>query len=98
MEATSPIRRVPGGAILDVWVVPGASRTEIKGMYNGAVRIRVASPPAGGEANRALERFLAKRLGCQVELVAGAGSRRKQLHLDCADLASIAASLGVASA
>ena len=98
MEATSPLSVVPDGALLDVWVVPGASRTEIKGIYDGALRVRVASPPMGGEANRALVRFLSKKLGCRVQLVEGAGSRRKQLHLDCGELALIAAKLGVASA
>lgn len=97
MEASSPLYGVPDGALLDVWVVPGASRTEIKGIYDGALRVRVASPPTSGEANRALVRFLSKKLGCRVELVAGARSRRKQLHLDCGELASIAALLGVAS-
>lgn len=97
MEVTSPIRGAPGGAVVDVWVVPGASRTEIKGIYNGALRVRVASPPAGGAANRALVRYLRKRLGCHVELMAGAGSRHKQVHVDCGDLALIAAALGIAS-
>lgn len=97
MEVASPIRRAPGGAVVDVWVVPGASRTEIKGIYDGALRVRVASPPAGGAANRELVRYLTKRLGCQVELVAGAAARHKQVHVDCGDLASIAAALGVAS-
>ena len=97
MEGASPIQAVPGGAVLDVWVVPGASRTEIKGLYNGLVRVRVAAPPAAGAANRALVRYLSKRLNCDVELVAGASSRHKRLQVDCVDLGSIAATLGVAS-
>ena len=98
MEATRPLRAVPDGAVLDVWVVPGASRTEIKGLHDGSLRIRIASPPVGGQANRVLVRYLTKRLGCQVELTAGATSRQKQVHIDCADLAWIAESLGVATA
>ncbi len=95
MEATSLLRAAPGGAILDVWVVPGASRTEIKGVYDGALRVRVASPPTGGEANRALMRYLGERLDCKVRLVAGASSRRKAVHIGCVDLAWITASLGL---
>jgi uncharacterized protein (TIGR00251 family) len=97
MEVPSPIRRAPDGAMIHVWVVPGASRTEIKGIHNGALRVRVASPPADGAANRELVRYLRKRLGCQVELMAGAAARHKQILVDCGDLASIAAALGIAS-
>jgi uncharacterized protein (TIGR00251 family) len=98
VEATSPIRAHADGAVLDVWVVPGASRTEITGIHNASLRIRIAAPPSGGAANQALVRYLSRRLKCRVELIAGAGARRKQLRIDCADLAWIAATLGVGSA
>ena len=91
----SPIRSTPDGVLIDVWVVPGASRTELKGVHDGAVRLRVASPPTGGEANRAVERFLASRLRCQAVIVKGTASRRKQVRIDCADLAAVAQSLGI---
>lgn len=95
MEASSPLRPVPGAAVLEVWVVPGASRTEITGSHDGALRVRVAAPPAGGKANRALLRFLSKRLGCAVSLVRGSSSRRKQVRVECVDLDVIASALGI---
>ena len=61
------------------WVVPGASRTEIKGLHGDALRVRVSAPPEGGKANRELCRFLAKVLESDVELVSGATTRRKQV-------------------
>ena len=69
------------GAVIEVWAVPGASRTEIAGLHGGALRIRVAAPPEGGQANRALEKVLATITGAEVELIHGHGSRRKRFSI-----------------
>jgi uncharacterized protein (TIGR00251 family) len=76
----SPALRDRGdGVTVDVWIVPGAARTEITGLHGTAVRIRVAAPPAGGRANRELVSFLRTVTGGTVELLRGQGSRRKRL-------------------
>lgn len=80
-----PLRPHPEGTELDVWVVPGASRTEITGVHDGAVRIRVAAPPEGGKANDAVRRLLAKTAGCRVRLLRGPTSRRKVFLLEGVD-------------
>lgn len=70
------------GAILAIHVQPKASRTACAGLYDGAVKIRVAAPPADGKANEALMVFLAERLGVplsSLELLAGASGRRKRV-------------------
>jgi uncharacterized protein (TIGR00251 family) len=66
------------GSLIDVWAVPGASKTELAGLHDGALRIRVAAPPEKDKANRALEKALATATGADVELVRGRGSRRKR--------------------
>ena len=48
------LREDRSDTIVDVWVVPGANRSEIVGVHNDALRVRVAAPPEHGEANRAL--------------------------------------------
>ena len=48
------------GLTFAVQIVPRASRSEIAGEYNGALRIRIAAPPVAGAANRELIRLLAK--------------------------------------
>lgn len=40
------------GVTLAVRVTPRAARAEVAGLSEGAVRVRVTSPPVGGEATR----------------------------------------------
>jgi uncharacterized protein (TIGR00251 family) len=70
----------PGGVSVFVVAAPRASRTEVAGVGEGRLRVRVAAPPVGGAANEELVRFLAKALGVPkraVSVTAGAASRRK---------------------
>ena len=75
-----PVAETPDGVEIVVWAVPGAKRTKIVGIHDGALRIRVAQPAERGKANAALERLLSERLGKTVELVSGATSRRKRFR------------------
>ena len=89
-------RATADGSELDVWVVPGSSRTEIAGLHGGAVRVRVAAPPEGGKANRAVENTLRRVIGAShVELSRGARSRRKVFALVGVSPAQVAARLGL---
>ncbi len=70
---------------VEVYVQPGASRTEVAGMHDGLIKIRVAAPPADNAANRALIEFVAGRLGVpkrSVTVVAGGSHRRKLLQIE----------------
>jgi uncharacterized protein (TIGR00251 family) len=70
---------------LTVHVQPRARRTETAGRHGDALKVRLAAPPVGGEANEALIRFLAMRLDVParaVRIVAGAGGRRKIVEID----------------
>jgi uncharacterized protein (TIGR00251 family) len=49
-----------GTLIFNVLVVPRASRSEIVGEHNGALRVRIAAPPVDGAANEELIRTLAR--------------------------------------
>ena len=51
-----------GCLTFQVYVVPRASRSEIRGEHNGALRVRLAAPPVDGAANRELIAVLAKAL------------------------------------
>jgi uncharacterized protein (TIGR00251 family) len=78
------ITEAEGGVTFAVRVVPRASKNEIAGIHGDALKIRLTAPPVEGRANEALIAFLAKRLGVrrsQVEIVAGATSRRKMIRV-----------------
>lgn len=69
---------------LRVKVVPGASRTEVVGLLGAALKVRVAAPPEGGQANREVCALLADRLGlplAQVTVVSGPASPNKVIGL-----------------
>jgi uncharacterized protein (TIGR00251 family) len=65
-------------------VVPNAKRSEVSGVHDGALRIRLAAPPIEGRANDALLAWLAEELGLPkrgLELLSGHKGRRKQVVL-----------------
>jgi uncharacterized protein (TIGR00251 family) len=83
-----------GAITFNVRVVPRASRTEAVGVYDGALRVRVAAPPVEGAANEELMRFVAKSLGVaarEVEIVGGHTSKSKRLRVRGAARASVEA-------
>ena len=51
------------GVLILVKAVPGASRTEIVGEWDGRLKIAVAAPPERGKANQAISKLLAERFG-----------------------------------
>ena len=70
---------------ITVHVQPRASRTEIAGLHDGCVKLRVAAPPVDGAANLAVVELVAGRLKIaksRVRVVSGAAGRRKVLEID----------------
>lgn len=78
-----------GGAVrIPVRAQPRASRSELAGEYDGAIKIRLAAPPVEGEANAELVRFLAKVLGVPrsaVRVVSGEIGRNKWVEVEGVD-------------
>lgn len=78
-----------GGAVrIPVRAQPRASRSELAGEYDGAIKIRLAAPPVEGEANAELVRFLAKVLGVPrsaVRVVSGETGRNKWVEVEGVD-------------
>ncbi|HEX8129482.1 MAG TPA: DUF167 domain-containing protein [Pyrinomonadaceae bacterium] len=73
-----------GALIFAVRVVPRASRSEIAGEHDGALRLRVAAPPVEGAANEELARTLARALGVHardVEIKSGHASKTKLVRV-----------------
>jgi hypothetical protein len=73
-----------GAITFAVRVVPRASRSEIAGVHDGALRVRVAAPPVEGAANEELARTLARALGVParaVEIRSGHASKTKLVRV-----------------
>jgi uncharacterized protein len=82
---------------LHVYIQPRASKTELAGMYDGLIKIRVAAAAVENAANLVLIDFLAHRLGIAkrfVRIVSGSASRKKVLEIDGLTATDIAAALG----
>jgi len=78
----SMVTGTDAGTYLVVYVQPGAKRSGVIGEHDGALKLRVASPPEKGKANEAVIETIAEYLGVRprdIELVAGMTSRRKTL-------------------
>jgi uncharacterized protein len=81
---------------ISLYVQPGASKTQIAGIHDGLIKVRLAAPPVDGAANQALVEFVAKRLRIpksRIRVVSGLTSRRKVLEIDGMSQDAIAASL-----
>ena len=74
-----------GGAIIfAVRVVPRASKSEIIGEHDGALKIKIHAPPVDGAANAELIKVLARKFGVAkntVEITGGHASKQKQIRI-----------------
>ena len=69
-------------AVLQVKVVPGASRSRVAGRYGEGVKVQVSAAPEKGKANDAVLEILAQWLGvkpAQLTLRSGQTNPRKQI-------------------
>lgn len=88
------MRSHPDGVLVEVWVVPGASRDEVVGEHGGALRVRTAVPPEAGRANRAVGRLVAAHLGAgSAEVIHGRSGRRKTVLVSGLSLAEARAAM-----
>jgi uncharacterized protein len=70
--------------IFAVRVIPRSSRSEIIGEYDGALKVKLNSPPVDGKANKELIALLAKTFHVSksdVEIIGGQTSKLKQVKI-----------------
>jgi uncharacterized protein (TIGR00251 family) len=77
--------RIDGDTLrLEIKAIPGASKTELAGIKDGRLRIRLAAAPEDGKANAEMLNFLSKALGCpkrDLRLISGEKSRLKVIAI-----------------
>ena len=84
MSPESWLRSRADGALIDVYVQPRAGKSELAGMHESKLKIRLGAPPVDGEANKECVKFLAKLFGIPksgIEIIQGHKSRHKTLLL-----------------
>jgi uncharacterized protein (TIGR00251 family) len=87
------------GAVIDVKVIPRASRTALAGVRDGAVVVRLAAAPVDGKANAELIAFLASLLDLpkrDITIVSGESGRRKRVKISGMTADAVHARLGLA--
>lgn len=76
------IRETDVGLEIRVYVQPRAKRSEVSGVHDGVLKIKVTAPPVEDAANRAVREFMASLLGIpksKLRILAGSHSRHKTL-------------------
>ena len=74
--------------VVNVKVVPGASRDRVVGRYGDGIKVQVSAPPEGGKANGAVVAVIAGVLGVkagQVRIVRGHTQARKVVEVEGMD-------------
>ncbi len=69
---------------LIVQVLPNAKKTEVVGLIDGALKIRLKAQPIEGQANEELIRFVATQIKLpkkQISVVRGLTSRQKTIEI-----------------
>jgi hypothetical protein len=91
MEDKPCYRKTPAGISVDVKVIPRASRSEVVGVSDGYLRVRVAAPPVDGEANielvEALRRYFSgindfRVKKSAIRILKGHASKTKVVEID----------------
>lgn len=70
--------------VFDVRVIPRASKSEIVGEHDEALKVKLSSPPVDGAANKELVKLLSKAFGVakrEVTIVRGHTSKRKTVEV-----------------
>ncbi|MBK9407230.1 MAG: DUF167 domain-containing protein [Gemmatimonadetes bacterium] len=81
------------GVRFSVRVQPRASRSEVAGIQQGALKVRLQAPPVDGAANEALVDFLADSLDVprrMIRIVSGESSRSKVVEALGVSVAAVA--------
>lgn len=81
-----------GGVFLRLYVQPKASKTEVVGLHQGRLKVRVQAPPVDGQANVAIVKLFARHLSwpkSQIEVATGQTGRNKTIEIQGAELSDV---------
>lgn len=79
------IKKHDKGTLINLYIQPGASKSELAGIHGDRLKVKIKAPPREGEANESLIEFIAEVLGiskAKVHLIRGKASRQKDLLVE----------------
>jgi uncharacterized protein len=82
MNAELQVSETSAGLTVHLHVSPRAKFSEIAGLHNGALKVKITAPPVDDAANRAIIEYFSKLLGIprsNLKILAGNKSREKVL-------------------
>jgi uncharacterized protein len=91
------IEEKSGSLAFTVRVIPRASRGGIVGEHDGAVKVRLTSPPVDGAANAELIKLMAKSFGVarsNIDIIAGETSKTKRIRITGVTAAQLQSLIG----
>lgn len=71
--------------VFKIYLQPGAKKSEVSGIHDGHIKIKVNSPPIDGKANEALILFLSELLDIpksKITIASGEKSRIKKISIE----------------
>ena len=80
---------LPGAIRLSVQITPNAKKTEVVGVLDEALKLKLQAQPVEGQANAALVKWLAKALGVgrgAVVITHGLTNKKKLIEVSSATL------------
>ncbi len=92
---------LPVGVRLAVQITPNAKKTEVLGVFDDALKIKLHAQPIEGKANEALIRFLAESLAVRrssVTITHGQTNKRKLVEIAASGLTPEAVELAFGAA
>lgn len=80
------------GALISIVVQPRSSKSEIVGIHDGLLKVKISSPPVDGEANESCIKYFSKLLKVpksDIRIVKGERSKRKKISVSGVDMDTI---------
>ncbi|MBL7106823.1 MAG: DUF167 domain-containing protein [Phycisphaerae bacterium] len=78
------IENIDGGIVFLAKIVPASSKTQISGVLDEMLKVKVSAAPEKGKANKCLITFLAKKLGLKkkdIEIISGQTNPVKKVQV-----------------
>ena len=85
------------GVTIDLHVIPNARKSEIVGIHNDKLKIKISSPPVDGSANKEIVKFFSKKLKISksnIYIISGEKSRDKRLLINDITMDKVRNSIG----